>query len=99
MIISRYEEKSNELFICLNSETKPVYSEHFFDVSERETEETRKATIERLAGELQVKEDEYVEPEQAVSKVEEARAFKLDTVKIQEAKDKFIADRLNNQYE
>jgi nicotinamide mononucleotide adenylyltransferase len=76
-MITRYEEKTDSLFICINSDTKPVYLEHFFTEEERATELTRKATIEKLMGELKVKEDEYVEPEQAVSKVEEARAFLL----------------------
>ena len=92
-MITRYEEKSNSLFICINSDTTPVYLEHFFTEEERATELTRKATIEKLMGELKVKEDEYVEPEQAVSKVEEARAFQLDSKKIADAKAEFITDR------
>ena len=98
-MITRYEEKTNSLFICINSDTKPVYLEHFFTEEERATELTRKATIEKLMGELKVKEDEYVEPEQAVSKVEEARAFQLDSKKITEAKTAFIAERLADKVE
>jgi len=98
-MITRYEEKSNSLFICINSDTKPVYLEHFFTEEERATESTRKATIEKLMGELKVKEDEYVEPEQAVSKVEEARAFQLDSKKIADAKAEFITERLADKVE
>ena len=98
-MITRYEEKSDSLFICINSDTKPVYLEHFFTEEERATELTRKATIEKLMGELKVKEDEYVEPEQAVSKVEEARAFQLDSKKITDAKAAFIAKRLADKVE
>ena len=98
-MITRYEEKSDSLFICINSDTKPVYLEHFFTEEERATELTRKATIEKLMGELKVKEDEYVEPEQAVSKVEEARAFQLDSKKIADAKTAFIAKRLADKVE
>ena len=92
-MITRYEEKTDELFICINSDTKPVYLEHFFTEEERATELTRKATIEKLMGELKVKEDEYVAPEQAISKLEEARAFQLDSKKIADAKAEFITDR------
>ena len=98
-MITRYEEKTNELFICINSDTKPVYLEHFFTEEERATELTRKATIEKLMGELKVKEDEYVEPEQAISKLEEARAFQLDSKKITDAKTAFIAKRLADKVE
>jgi len=28
--ISRYEQKSDQLFICINSTVAPVYVEHFF---------------------------------------------------------------------
>ena len=98
-MITRYEEKSNSLFICINSDTKPVYLEHFFTEEERATELTRKATIEKLMGELKVKEDEYVEPEQAVLKVEEARAFQLDSKKITDAKAEFITERLADKVE
>ena len=96
MKITRYEETSTSLFICINSLIKPVYLEHFFDESERATELTRKATIEKLAGHLKVMEDEYVVPEQAVSKVEEAQAFTLSAKKVTDAKAEFIAERLED---
>ena len=98
-MITRYEEKTDSLFICINSDTKPVYLEHYFTEEERATELTRKATIERLMGELKVKEDEYVEPEQAISKLEEARAFQLDSKKIADAKAEFITERLADKVE
>ena len=98
-MITRYEEKTDELFICINSDTTPVYLEHFFTEEERATELTRKATIERLMGELKVKEDEYVEPEQAVLKVEEARAFQLDSKKITDANAAFMSKRLADKVE
>ena len=98
-MITRYEEKTDELFICINSDTKPVYLEHFFTEEERATELTRKATIEKLMGELKVKEDEYVEPEQALLKVEEARAFQLDSKKITDAKTAFMSKRLADKAE
>ena len=44
--------------------------------------------------ELEIKADEYVEPEKFVSKVEEARALKLDTQKIASAKSVILAERL-----
>ena len=93
MNISRYEETSTSLFICINSLTKPVYLEHFFTEEEKATELTRKETIEKLAGHLKVMEDEYVAPEQAVSKVAEAQAFTLIAKNITDAKAEFIADR------
>ena len=93
MKITRYEETSTSLFICINSLTKPVYLEHFFTEEERATELTRKETIEKLAGHLKVMEDEYVAPEQAVSKVEEAQVFTLSAKNITDAKADFIAER------
>ena len=93
MKISRYEETSTSLFICINSLTKPVYLEHFFTEEEKATELTRKETIEKLAGHLKVMEDEYVAPEQAVSKVAEAKEFTLSAKNITDAKADFIAEK------
>ena len=84
--ISRYEEKSDQLFICINHTEKPVYIEHFFTESERKDEKSRIATIEKLVADLEIKADEYVEPEKFVSKIEEAKAFKLSTENIATAK-------------
>lgn len=33
--ITRYEQKSDALFVCINSLTKPVYIEHFLTADER----------------------------------------------------------------
>jgi len=91
--ISRYEEKSDSLFICINHTEKPIYLEHFFTEEERATEESRKETIEKLVAELEVKADEYVEPEQYVSKVEEAKAFTLSSKKISDVKIAYLTKR------
>jgi len=92
--INRYEEKSDQLFICISHTEKPVYIEHFFDESERKDEASRIAAIEKLAAELEIKADEYVEPEAWVSKVEEAKAFVLDSKKIAAAKSAILAEKL-----
>jgi len=92
--ITRYEEKSDALFICINHTEKPVYIEHFFSEDERKDEASRIACIEKLVAELEIKADEYVEPEKFVSKVEEARALKLDTKKIASAKSAILAEKL-----
>ena len=84
--ITRYEEKSDALFICINSTVAPVYIEYFFQPDERKDEASRIATIEKLVAELEIKADEYVEPEKWVSNVEEAKALKLDSGKIATAK-------------
>ena len=84
--ITRYEEKSDQLFICINHTEKPVYIEHFFTESERKDDKSKIATIEKLVAELEIKADEYVEPEAWISKVEEAKALKLDSGKIATAK-------------
>jgi hypothetical protein len=88
--ITRYEEKSDALFICINHTEKPVYIEHFFTEEERKDTASRIATIEGLVAELEIKADEYVEPEPFVSKVEEARALRLDTKKIADRKSELL---------
>lgn len=97
--ITRYEEKSDSLFICIADDTKPVYIEHFFTEDERATEESRKATIEGLIAELEIKADEYVEPEKYISKVEEAKGFILNKDKIATKKAEILAKRLEKQEE
>lgn len=91
--ISRYEEKLDQLFICINHTEKPVYLEHFFTEDERKDDSSRKATIERLVAELQIKADEYVEPEPFVSHVEDARKIKLSDANIATAKTEILAER------
>ena len=46
---------------------------------------------------MEIKADEYVEPEKFVSKVEEARALKLDTKKIASAKSAILAEKLEEK--
>jgi len=89
--ITRYEEKSDALFICINHTEKPVYIEHFFSEEERKDEASRIARIEKLVAELEIMADEYVEPEKWVSKVSEAQAFNLDTKKIADYKAEIIS--------
>jgi hypothetical protein len=92
--ITRYEEKSDQLFICINHTEKPVYVEHFFNEDERKDDESRKATIEKLVAKLEIKADEYVEPEPFVSKVEEAREIKLSDANIASAKTAILEERM-----
>jgi len=91
--ITRYEEKSDALFICINHTEKPVYIEHFFLEEERKDEASRIATIEKLVAELEIKADEYVEPEPYVSKVEEARTLELDAKKISDWKETLLLEK------
>jgi len=92
--ITRYEEKSDALFICINHTEKPVYVEHFFTEEERADDTSKKATIERLVAELEIKAEEYVEPEPFVSKVSEAQAIEISPVKVESAKSAILAERL-----
>lgn len=92
--ITRYEEKSDALFICINHTEKPVYIEHFFTEDERKDEASKIATIEKLVAELEIRADKYVEPEKFVSKLSEAQAFVLDTKKIASAKSAILAKKL-----
>jgi len=89
--VVRYEEKSDALFICINHTEKPVYIEHFFSADERKDEASIIARIEKLVAQLEIMADEYVEPEKFVSKVDVAKAFKLDTKKIADAKAEIIS--------
>jgi len=89
--ITRYEEKSDALFICINHTEKPVYIEHFFSEEGRKDEASRIARIEKLVAQLEIMADEYVEPEKWVSKVSEAQAFKLDAKKIADCKAEIIS--------
>jgi len=89
--ITRYEQKSDALFICINSTVKPVYLEHYLTEAERKDDKAITATIERLIAELQVKADDYIEPEKYVSKMDKALTLKVDTVKIAVAKVAILA--------
>lgn len=89
-VISRYEEKSDALFICITSAHCQV--EHFFSEEERLTE-NRKATIERLVAQLEIAEDDWVMPEPLVSRLAEAQALVLDVSSIQEAKSAILVEK------
>jgi hypothetical protein len=88
--ISRFEECGEQLFICINHTEKPVHKEHFFTEEEKLDQ---KGTIEKLVAELQVMADEYVAPLPRVSKLEEAKAFELDSKNIATAKTEYLAKR------
>jgi len=88
--ISRFEEQGDSLFICINHNEKPVYKEHYFSEEEKLDQ---KGTIEKLVAELQVMANEYVAPLPRVSKLEEAKAIKLDSKKIAIAKADYLAER------
>ena len=84
--ISRYEQKSDQLFICINSTVAPVYIEHFFTEGQRSTPDSIKVTMEGLIADLQIKANDYVVPEPIVSKVQEAKNIQLSVIKIAEFK-------------
>ena len=84
--ITRYEVKSDALFVCINSTTKPVYVEHFLTEKERKDSVSIKKTVERLIAELQIKEDKYIEPEKFISKLADAAKIKPDTSEIAKIK-------------
>lgn len=91
--ITRYEEKSDALFICISSLNNPVYLEHFFTPEERLDNTSRKETIERLVAELELRDEAYVEPEKFVSKVEEAEALEISPVDIATKKAAIILEK------
>jgi len=92
--ITRYEEKSDALFICINHTEKPVYIEHFFTEDERKNEESIKDTIAGLIAELEIKADEYVEPEESVSNLEYAKNLTISNSKITAKKAELITKRI-----
>jgi len=77
--ITRYEVKSDALFICINSTRAPVYIEKFLTTDERKDSITIKKAIEQLVAELQVKELDYVAPEPYVSKPKRAERLEKQT--------------------
>lgn len=93
MTITRYEEKSDALFICINHTEKPVYIEHFFTEEERLDDASRKATIEKLVAELEIKADEYIEPEKFINKTSAIKNIKLDRDKIKKIKAEILLKR------
>lgn len=93
--ITRYEQKSDALFICINHTKKPVYVEHFFTTEERKDTASIVHTIEGLVAELYIKADEYRDPEKFTAKPERARRFenKTDSLRIAERKILLLAKR------
>lgn len=94
--ITRYEQKSDALFICINHKNKPVYVEHFFTEAERKDTASITDTVERLVAELYIKADAYNEPEKFVSKLDKAKRIenKTDTVRIKAKKTYLLAKAL-----
>ncbi len=93
--IARYEEKSDSLFVRLESTVNPVYIEHFFSDDERKDEDSRTKTIERFAAELELISDAYVKPEDVVSKVYEANSLRVNQENIEAEKAKRIEASIN----
>lgn len=92
--ITRYEQKSDALFICINHKTKPVYVEKFLSADERKDTASIVQAIEYMVADLMIKADAYQEPEKFVSKPERAKRFeaKTDTVRIN-VKKSYIKNR------
>lgn len=84
--VSRFEETATSVFVCLNSTKTPAYIEHFFTSAEMATAKDRKATMERLVAELELKDETYIEPLKVVYKEREANLQILDTVNIRKEK-------------
>lgn len=93
--ITRYEEKSNELFICIVSDDKPVLIEHFFTDIERLSAGNKKATIERLVAELEILNDNFTIPEPITKK--DITKISVDPVKITQVKAEILAAKTVNQ--
>jgi hypothetical protein len=84
--VSRFEETATSVFVCLNSKVTPAYVEHFFTSAEMATVKDRKATIERLVAELELKDEMYKPPLTVTYKEREANLQVLDTVNIRKEK-------------
>lgn len=84
--ISRYEETPTSLFICINSDKS--YVEHVFTSAEMATASARKATIEKLVAELELKDEAFVAPLTVTYKEKAANLLVLDTanIRVQKAK-------------
>lgn len=93
--ITRYEVKSDALFVCINSSKAPVYIEKFLTIEERKDSITIKAAIEQLVAELQVKEMDYVAPEPYVSKPERGKRIegRTDSVRVKNIRNKILVQR------
>lgn len=84
--VSRFEETATSLFISLNSDKTPSYIEHSFSSVEMATAASRKATIERLVAELELKDELYQEPLRVTYKEKEDNAMVVDTANVRKAK-------------
>jgi len=89
--ISRYEQKGDQLFICLNSGNNPVYLEHFFSETEKLDVE---GTIAKLVAELELVDEAYVESTPTVSKMDEIKDLVIDTKKIESEKQTIVSAKL-----
>lgn len=88
--ITRFEQTGDQLFICITSKNNPVYIEHFFTEEEKLDE---KGTIERLIAELELKDEEYVEPAPVVSRIDECCDMKFSEKNIATKKLEIIAEK------
>lgn len=88
--ITRFEQTGDQLFICITSKNNPVYIEHFFTEEEKLDE---KGTIERLIAELELKDEEYVEPAPVVSRIDECCDMKFSEKSIAKNKLEIIAEK------
>jgi hypothetical protein len=88
--ITRFEQTGDQLFICITSKNNPVYIEHFFTEEEKLDE---KGTIERLIAELELKEEEYVEPTPVISRIDECCDMKFSEKNITQKKLEIIAEK------
>ncbi len=93
--ITRYEQTSTQLFVCVNHTKKPVYIEHFFTDAERKDTAAITAAIEGLVAELYIKADQYQEPEKFVAKPDKARRFenKIDSSRVAARKAQILLKR------
>lgn len=90
--ITRFEQKGDELFICINHTEKPVYIEHFFTEEEKQNVEK---TIAKLIAELMLKAEEYIETPQVISLLDEVKDLKIDENEIISLKEKIIQEKNN----
>jgi len=92
--ISRYEQSSIQLFICINHIDKPVYVEHFFTEGERSTADSIKLTIEGLLADLEIKADEYFAPEIITKKESKGMVFSKENIVVIKARKLLKIDSL-----
>ena len=88
--ITRFEERSTDLFICINSLNNPVYIEYWFLQEERVGKASKEATIEKLLARLEILDEKYIVPEAFVSKLEEIKTYTIRPEKVQERKEEMV---------